>query len=130
MKTRPEQVMGFIISILGALAVILGAFGAHGLEDYLSADQKETYQTAVIYHLVHVLAGLFSTQRVSKDQRWARLSVVFFILGILLFSGSLYLLSTAQLTSIPASWVGPITPIGGVFFILGWVSLGADFLRG
>ena len=118
-----------ILCILGAVAVILGAFGAHGLEDSLSVDQRGTYDTAVLYHLVHVLAGLYGISKMHEKERWARLSVVFFIFGIVLFSGSLYLLSTADLTSISTSWIGPVTPVGGVFFIFGWLSLAYSHIK-
>jgi uncharacterized membrane protein YgdD (TMEM256/DUF423 family) len=114
---------------LGALVVILGAFGAHGLEGHLSMDQKDTYDTAVLYHIVHVLAGLMVWGQIKGEGRWALLSLLFFLVGILLFSGSLYLLSTAHLHALPARWLGPITPIGGVFFILGWLALAYHHLK-
>lgn len=129
MNLTLEDMLRGLLCILGAFAVILGAFGAHGLEEYLSGDQRETYDTAVLYHFIHVLAGLYGISQMHEKERWARLSVVFFTFGIVLFSGSLYLLSTADLTSIPTSWIGPVTPVGGVFFIFGWLSLAYHHIK-
>ncbi len=129
MTLSAQKTTTIILSILGAAAVILGAFGAHGLEEHLSVDQEKTYETAVIYHLAHVLAGLYAINIVKEENRWAQLSALFYILGILLFSGSLYLLSTAHLLSLPLSWIGPITPIGGVFLILGWLCLAMHYFK-
>jgi uncharacterized membrane protein YgdD (TMEM256/DUF423 family) len=129
MSIPAQKTITISLSILGAAAVILGAFGAHGLEEHLTVDQEKSYETAVIYHLAHVLAGLYAISVVKEDNRWAQLSALFFILGILLFSGSLYFLSTAHLTSIPLAWIGPITPIGGLFLILGWLSLALHYFK-
>lgn len=103
-------------TILGALAVGTGAFGAHALQDSLSPQRLETWNTAVTYQMWHVLAILVLTL-VSKvfelELKW---SINLMIAGIFIFSGSLY---TLCLTDI--SWLGAITPIGGVCFILGWL---------
>ncbi len=113
----------FIIigAISGALGVGLGAFGAHGLRAYFEANPAlgDNFQTAVQYHFVHALALLAVGLAL---QQWQAASLPIagyaFIAGLLLFSGSLYLLSlTGQ------RWLGAITPLGGVAFILGWVLL-------
>ena len=109
--------------IFGALAVIIGAFGAHGLEGKITEAQQSTYETGVAYHFYHTLAllacGLLSIRYSAKPLRWAAIA---FILGILLFSGSLYLLSCRELLGINSwRWLGPLTPIGGVGFIVGWI---------
>src|SRR6056297_1497966 len=124
MKIYVQESLVLVLCLLGALAVIIGAFGAHGLENHLTEQQKEIYDTAVFYHFAHVLAGLYAWNQIRGDQRWAAMSVIFFCLGIFLFSGSLYLLSTADFFSISKTYLGPITPVGGLFFILGWLSLG------
>lgn len=114
-----------IVAISGFLAVVLGAFGAHALESQLGPSQVDTFQTGVRYHFYHTLAlflvALLMLQRGSS--RSLRVVGWCFLIGILLFSGSLYLLSTRPMTGLEAPWLGPITPIGGTFFIAGWISL-------
>lgn len=111
-------------SFFGLLAVILGAFGAHGLEGKISDKQLETWETANQYHFYHTLALLFlSTFSRAKSQS-IKVSFIFFSIGIVLFSGSLYLLSVRNLLGIEnIAVIGPITPLGGVCFIIGWVAL-------
>ncbi|MHC8950535.1 DUF423 domain-containing protein [Sphingobacterium hungaricum] len=111
-------------SLFGLLAVILGAFGAHGLEGKVSEYQIDTWKTANQYHFYHTLAILFlSTFSRAKSQS-IRVSFIAFVIGIFLFSGSLYLLSVRDLIGwTNSSFLGPITPIGGLFFIVGWIGL-------
>ncbi len=116
-----------LTSVCGALAVVFGAFGAHALKAVLSADQLANWETAVNYQFVHTLAllglSLMPTHRQIKLASW------FFGLGIFLFSGSLYLLSLRDVLNLPVAFLGPITPIGGLFFILGWVFLFLSALK-
>lgn len=116
-----------IAGLSGAFAVGLGAFGAHGLADVLAKTERTaTFETAVSYHFYHTLAlalvGLLSLVK----PEWKSLKFVTwsFALGILIFSGSLYLLSLSGIT-----WWGAITPLGGVGFILGWLGLFYSALR-
>ncbi len=111
-------------SFFGLTAVVLGAFGAHGLEDKISKNQLETWRTAVDYQFYHTVALLFLATFSRAKNTYIKFSFVTFTLGILLFSGSLYLLSTRAITDFgnPAI-LGPITPIGGLCFILGWLGL-------
>jgi uncharacterized membrane protein YgdD (TMEM256/DUF423 family) len=107
-------------SINAALAVGLGAFGAHGLRSRLSEDLLSTYQTGVQYHFYHAL-GLFAVALVASllpESTLVKWSGWLMLAGIVLFSGSLYLLS---LTGI--RWLGAITPLGGVAFISAWLLL-------
>ncbi|SEK67118.1 DUF423 domain-containing protein [Parapedobacter koreensis] len=111
-------------SFFGLVAVVLGAFGAHGLEGKISEDHLETWDTAVEYQFYHTVALLFLATFSRAKNTYIRFSFVTFTLGILLFSGSLYLLSTHAITDFGApSIIGPITPIGGLCFILGWLGL-------
>lgn len=113
-----------IASVFGMLAVILGAFGAHGLKNILDPSGLEVWKTAVSYHFYHTLALLFVSTLPESKSRAANLTVWFFSLGILLFSGSLYLISLKDVLEISQlSILGPITPLGGLCFILGWGSL-------
>lgn len=109
-------------ALLGALAVVLGAWGAHGLQERLAAAGRvQVWETAVFYHFIHVLALLV----LALAGRYARLRLValFWGVGILLFSGSLYYLSLGG-----PSWLGPVTPLGGLFLILGWLLLAVSHL--
>ncbi len=111
-------------SFFGLVAVILGAFGAHGLEGKISAYHLDTWKTANQYQFYHTFALLFlSTFSRAKSQS-IRVSFIAFTLGIILFSGSLYLLSVRSLLGIEGvSVLGPITPLGGLCFIIGWIGL-------
>lgn len=100
-----------------AFGVALGAFGAHGLKPRLSADLLAIYETGVRYHLVHGLALFVAAWLAGEDQsRSARIAGVLFALGILLFSGSLYLLALTGVRSL-----GAITPLGGAAWLAGWL---------
>jgi uncharacterized membrane protein YgdD (TMEM256/DUF423 family) len=120
MKIKTIRVAG----LSGMAAVLFGAFGAHGLSFLLEPSQLETYKTGVLYHFIHTLAILiigFSGQTGKRSFNFASL---FFGLGIILFSGSLYLLSCQNILGIEHwKFLGPVTPIGGLFFVLGWLSL-------
>ena len=106
-------------SIFSMLSVVLGAFGAHYLKNTLSEYSLSIFQTGVFYQFVHSLGILFiALLSHSLDNINLNLSIWFFISGIFLFSGSLYLLALTDV-----KWLGAITPIGGMFFILGWFSL-------
>jgi uncharacterized membrane protein YgdD (TMEM256/DUF423 family) len=111
-------------AILGALAVVSGAFGAHGLKNHIAPPQLEVWQTAVQYQFYHVLALLFLCTFTQFDTKSANIIYYLFTVGIIFFSGSLYLLACRNLLG--WSWIrfaGPITPIGGLLFICGWVML-------
>ncbi len=110
-------------SIFGFLVVILGAFGAHSLKNNLNTQNLEIWQTAVNYQFYHTLALLFLSTFSRFKSRLINLASWSFIFGIILFSGSLYLLATKELLNLSPSFLGPITPIGGALFILGWISL-------
>lgn len=113
-----------IASVFGILAVMLGAFGAHGLKKLLSADELDTWHTAVQYQFYHTFALLFLSTFSRFRSRAINAASWFFTFGILLFSGSLYLLSAKDILNITnVNFLGPLTPIGGLLFILGWVSL-------
>jgi uncharacterized membrane protein YgdD (TMEM256/DUF423 family) len=113
-----------IASVFGILAVILGAFGAHALKSLLDPAGLEVWKTAVSYHFYHTLALLFVSILPASNSKVVNMAAWFFSLGILFFSGSLYLISAKEILNITQlSVLGPLTPIGGLFFILGWFSL-------
>ncbi len=108
-----------ISSLLLALAVVLGAFGAHGLKARITPELLEVYKTGVEYHFYHALGlmliGVLSFHINSGLINWA---AILLIAGILIFSGSLYVLAITGI-----KWLGAITPIGGMSFIVGWILL-------
>lgn len=111
-------------AFFGFSGVVLGAFGAHGLEGKVNESQLETWKTAVDYQFYHTVALLFLATFSRAKNSFIKLSFITFTLGILLFSGSLYLLSTYALTGFgQPALLGPVTPVGGVCFIIGWIAL-------
>ena len=110
---------------LGALAVMIGAFGAHGLRDRLTPDMLAVFETAVRYHLTHALGLLAVAWAASRwPNAWIGSAGWLLVVGIAVFSGSLYLLAVTGIR-----WLGAITPIGGLCFIAGWVALAVGALR-
>lgn len=106
---------------LAGLAVVMGAFGAHGLREILSPYATEVYQKAVLYQFVHAIALLLVALLLHGqllDERAARRVAGCFLLGIMLFSGSLFALALSSMR-----FFGVVTPFGGVLFILGWALL-------
>jgi len=112
-------------ALLGALAVTLGAFGAHGLKTMVPPETVSTFETGVRYQFYHTFALLVIAILFEKfPHRNIRYAGVCFITGIVLFSGSLYALTLLQATNtVGLRGIGAITPIGGVFFIAGWIFL-------
>lgn len=100
-------------AISGFIAVALGAFGAHGLKSIVTPDMLETYRTGVLYHLIHsvvILAiGFYGNKRL-------KIPALFFLIGIILFSFSLYIYSVTGIKTLAM-----ITPLGGVSFLIGWI---------
>jgi len=114
-----------LASILGTLAVISGAFGAHMLKNELTSVQLDSWKTAVLYMFLHTVTILALSLTFSNHNRAsiARLSIWLFAIGIVLFSGSIMILVCQDLLGITAGWLGPVTPIGGVLFVAGWLNL-------
>lgn len=109
-----------ITCFFGLLAVILGAFGAHALKESLTAAQILSFETAVRYQFYFTIILLFVNMYHGFSMKQKNTISYLFFAGILLFSGSIYLI---QLTSITAKSIWFVTPLGGVFFIIGWISM-------
>ena len=112
-------------SLLAGLAVAAGAFGAHGLKKLVEPQYVDTFKTGAQYQFYHALAIGFATL-VSQfiDNQWIRRVNWSFLLGIILFSGSLYILTLGKvLNTEGVNWFGIITPLGGLFFLFGWLAL-------
>ncbi|MGH7818297.1 MAG: DUF423 domain-containing protein [Candidatus Binatia bacterium] len=105
-------------SVSGFLAVAAGAFGAHGLKGVLAPDRLEIFETAVRYQMYHSLALVLAGSLGAFRAGWA------FLLGVVIFSGSLYLLVLTD-----RRWLGAVTPVGGALFLLGWVLLALNARR-
>ena len=109
----------FIASLFGALGVALGAFGAHGLHDRVDARLLEVWEVGVRYHLLHALALCVVAWLASRAETTAVTAAGWlFVAGILVFSGSLYVMTLSGVR-----WLGAITPLGGVALIAGWLML-------
>ena len=118
-KTMEKKIL-LTACVLGFLAIILGAFGAHALKKSLSPDQLNSFETGVKYQMYHALFLLFigmSTMTTLKEK-----TIIFYltVVGVLFFSGSIYILTTSSLTGIKSKIFGPITPIGGLLLITSW----------
>ncbi|MGB0929663.1 MAG: DUF423 domain-containing protein [Chitinophagales bacterium] len=117
--------------LLAALAVIFGAFGAHGLKARISPEHLQVFETGVKYQFYHTFAIIMTALLLEKfSHAFTTYAAYCFIVGIVLFSGSLYLLATRALLGIEnLSLIGPMTPIGGLFFIVGWVLLAVSVFK-
>ena len=106
-------------SLFAVLSIVFGAFGAHALKNQLTEYSLSVYDKAVLYQMFHALGILIATLLGQMIENLdVSLSIWFFVIGIVLFSGSLYILAITDI-----KWLGMITPIGGTFFILGWALL-------
>src|SRR6187549_1833969 len=112
-------------ALLGAIAVALGAFGAHGLKKIVPVETVQTFQTGVQYQMYHALALLLTGILYERTfPKFARIAGILFLTGIILFSGSLYLLTAGKAAETVAfDKAGIITPVGGLAFIGGWLFL-------
>ncbi|WP_432411938.1 DUF423 domain-containing protein [Rasiella sp. SM2506] len=115
-------------SILAAITIAIGAFGAHGLKQLVSAESLVTFETGVRYQMYHALALFvigFASAIPPNTKKWV---FRFFCIGMLFFSGSIYLLALKELLPFSISFLGPITPVGGLLFIIGWGLLARGLL--
>ncbi|GAK76718.1 hypothetical protein JCM19275_2394 [Nonlabens ulvanivorans] len=113
-----------IVGIIYALtAVVLGALGAHVLEKYLTIDQLKSFETGVRYQMYHALALILLASIPLISDKTKKVVFYLFTIGVILFSISIYLLTTTNLWNIDFSFLGPVTPIGGLLLISGWIVL-------
>jgi len=116
-------------SVLGLLSIALGAFASHGLEKVVTTDAIETFQVGVRYQMYHALFLLFvGGSSILKTKSKKRI-LVLTVIGVLLFSGSIYGLATNELTGFDFKTIGFITPIGGLLLVLSWLIMLIDFLK-
>ena len=139
MKKLDKNIM-LTAAILGAVTIAIGAFGAHGLKELVDEDAIRTFETGVRYQMYHVLAllvlgswGTFGSSeageidsRVASTKKWVyRL----FCLGILFFSGSIYFLALNEVLPFSVKFLGPVTPMGGLLFVIGWLRLAFGIIK-
>ena len=119
-----------IISVLLiVLGIVLGAFGAHGLKEVVTPEKVASYEVGVRYQIYHGLALLVLSLNASKIEGSLKVFLIFILSGVLLFSGSIYFLALNDVLSPDLSFLGPVTPIGGVLMIMGWGVLLRQFLK-
>jgi uncharacterized membrane protein YgdD (TMEM256/DUF423 family) len=114
-----------ITAFLGAITILLGAFGAHSLQEVLSVEELKSFKTGVRYQMYHVLVLLIVNLYSKFSSKSKRIISYLFFLGILFFSGSIYAITFG----IPVKYIWFITPLGGVFFMVGWIKMGLSFLK-
>lgn len=120
--------LGIAASIMGMTGVLIGAFGVHGLEDALTPDNLDTYETGVKYQIYHALLMLLLIVLPLSEK--AKKTLFFLlVIGVVLFSGSIYGLATNVLTSFDFTTIGFVTPIGGSLLIIGWAVLLVQFIK-
>ena len=115
-------------SVLGFLGVVIGAFGAHGLEKFLDADALATFETGVKYQMYHALLMLLVASFALSEKTKKTLHILILV-GVILFSGSIYGLATNVLTNFDFTTIGMITPIGGTLLIIAWGLLIVKFFQ-
>ena len=116
-------------AVLGMIAIILGAFGAHALKKVLSMEELSTFETGVRYQMYHALFLIFIGMINELSQKAKKIIYNLVVFGVLLFSGSIYVLATNSLTSFDFKTIGFITPIGGLLLILAWGVLLFHFIK-
>ena len=116
-------------AIFGMFAIILGAFGAHALKKALTPENLVTFETGVKYQMYHALFLLFVGLIPSVGEKAKRVIFWLTVVGVVFFSGSIYLLSTKSITNIDLKMIGIITPIGGLLLIVAWFWLFIDLMR-
>lgn len=122
----PSKLFFILGAIFSFLSVAIGAFGAHGLKSIITPERLTTFETGNRYHMFHSLALFVVAWAAAKwDSNYLAASGWSFVAGIILFSGSLYILSITGVR-----WLGAITPIGGAAFLLGWLLLALGVWRG
>lgn len=114
-----------ITALLGAITIVLGAFGAHALEEILTENALKSFETAVRYQMYHVIALLFVNSYSEFSLKTKNMVSYLFFAGILFFSGSIYAITLG--VNPKSIWF--ITPLGGLFFILGWLKMGISYFR-
>lgn len=124
-----KQFVLVVAGVYGMLSVVLGAFGAHAFKKILSAEKLASFETGVRYQMYHAIVLLvigFALSFLTSIERWAAICLM---VGVFLFSFSIYFLTFAEYWNLNLKFLGPITPLGGLFLILGWLLLIVFFVK-
>ncbi len=124
-----KQLVLITASLYGTISVILGAFGAHAFKAMLTPDKLASFDTGVRYQMYHAIVLLIiglTMSFTSSLEKWAAISI---IVGVFLFSFSIYFLAFSEYWNVNLKFLGPITPVGGMFMIAGWVLLVVFFIK-
>ncbi len=116
-------------AIFGVIAIVLGAFAAHGLKPILSVEKMQTFETGVRYQMYHALFLLFLGGLPVASEKVKRICFYLTLFGVFFFSGSIYLLATNSLTSFDFTVIALITPLGGLLMIFAWIVLLISFFK-
>jgi len=119
----------FIGALYGLLAVIFGAFGAHALKKYFSEEQRKSFETGVKYQMYHALLLIILSFNLNLETALERNMIYCFVIGTFLFSFSIYGLTLSSSKGKKLKFLGPITPIGGLFLVVGWGMLLYTFIK-
>ena len=115
-----ERKITSVAALMGMIAIILGAFGAHALKKQLSVEQLGSFETGVKYQMYHALFLLFLGMNTFLNEKVKKTVFQLVVFGVFFFSGSIYLLTTKQITGVDFKFIGIVTPIGGVLLIMAW----------
>ena len=116
-------------TLLGVIAIILGAFGAHALKKVLSVDELSTFETGVKYQMYHALFLLFLGVNMFLSDKSKKTIATLVVIGVVFFSGSIYLLATMSISAINFKTIGFITPLGGLLLIVAWTMVLFNLLK-
>lgn len=114
-----------LVALLGAITIILGAFGAHSLQETLTESQLKSFETGVRYQMIHVLLLLFVNSMANISEKSKNSITIIVLIGIACFSGSIYAITFG----VDAKQIWFITPIGGLLLVVGWLKLAVDFFK-
>lgn len=117
----------FTAGIFGMTAIVFGAFGAHALKQFLTLEELSTFETGVKYQMYHALFLVFLGMNTAISQKTKKLIFILIAVGTVLFSFSIYVLATKSITGVNFKPIGVITPLGGLFLILGWLLFVVQF---
>ena len=115
--------------VMMVIAIILGAFGAHGLKEHLTPEKFNTFEVGVRYQIYHGLAFLILGLSADKVQFSLKRPIQFIFGGVLMFSVSIYFLAIQEMLGVSLKFLGPVTPLGGVLMIIGWILFLVKIIR-